>query len=177
MDLVISGMTMTPERNATYMFVGPYMISSQTILARGETAQRLSEPGDLNHPEVTIAAAAGTTSIAAVRDLLPQAKVLEVPDQEQGLRAMLEGKAQVLVAEHSFCVVAALRYGEQGLAILDKSFTFEPLGIAFTEDAHLANWLENFLFMLKGTGRMEMLGQRWFKDAGWLKEMEANRLL
>lgn len=152
---MISGMTMTPERNATYMFVGPYMISGQAILARREAAQRLSEPDDLNHPEVTIAAAAGTTNIAAVRDLLPQAKVLEVLDQEQGLRAMLEGKAQVLVAEHSFCVVAALRYGEQGLT----------------------NWLENFLFMLKGTGRMEMLGQRWFKDAGWLKEIEANRLL
>lgn len=37
-DLVISGMTMTPKRNATYMLVGPYIISGQAILARGETA-------------------------------------------------------------------------------------------------------------------------------------------
>ncbi len=176
-DLVISGMTMTPERNARFMFVGPYLVSGQAILARTETAQRLPEPGDLNQPGVVIAAAKGTTSLSAVRDLLPKARVMEVENQEQGLRAVLEGKAQVLVAEHSFCVVAALRYGEQGLSILDKPFTFEPLGIALGDDAHLANWLENFLFMLKGTGRLEMLNQRWFKDAGWMKEMEANRLL
>jgi polar amino acid transport system substrate-binding protein len=176
-DLVISGMTMSSQRNTTYMFVGPYLISGQAILTHTATARHLTEPADLDRPEVTIAAAKGTTSLTAVRDLLPQAKVLEVDTQEEGLRAMLEGKAQVLVAEHSFCVVAAMRYGEQGLSILDKPFTFEPLGIALSEDALLANWLDNFLSMLKATGRLEMLGQRWFKDASWMKEMEANRLL
>jgi polar amino acid transport system substrate-binding protein len=176
-DLIVSGMTMTPQRNAHFMFVGPYMVSGQAILARTETAQRLPEPTDLNQPEVIIAAAKDTTSLVAVRDLMPQAQVLEVADQEQGLKAVLEGKAHVLVAEHSFCVVAALRYGEQGISILDKPFTFEPLGIALADDAHLANWMENFLLMLKGTGRMELLNQRWFKDPGWMKEMEPNRLL
>lgn len=177
LDLVISGLTITPQRNARYMFVGPYLISGQSLLARLETAHRLTTPSDFNQPEVIIAAAKDTTSLAAVRDLMPQAQILEVDDQELGLKAVLENKAHVLVAEHAFCVVAILRFGEQGLSLLDKPFTFEPLGIALGEDAHLANWLENFLLTLRGTGRQELLNQRWFKDAGWLKEMEANRLL
>ncbi|MFH1035548.1 MAG: transporter substrate-binding domain-containing protein [Pseudomonadota bacterium] len=176
-DLVISGMTMLPQRNAHFMFVGPYLVSGQAILARNETVQRLPEPSELNDPEVVIAVAKDTTSLSAVQNLLPQARVLVMDSQELALKAVLEGKAHVLVADHSFCVVAALRYGEQGLSILDKPFTFEPLGIALTDDALLANWLDNFLMMLRGTGRLEMLGQRWFKDAGWMKEMQTDRLL
>lgn len=177
LDLVISGLTMSAQRNTRFLFVGPYLVSGQSILARAETAQRLSEPSDFNQPGVTIAAAKDTTSLAAARELLPQAHILEVDSQEEGLRAVLENKAHVLVAEHAFCVVAVLRFGEQGLSLLDKPFTFEPLGVALAEDAHLVNWLENFLLTLRGTGRQELLNQRWFKDAGWLKEMEANRLL
>ncbi|MBI5522308.1 MAG: transporter substrate-binding domain-containing protein [Desulfarculus sp.] len=178
LDLIISGMTMSAQRNTRCLFVGPYLVSGQSLLARAETAQRLNQPSDFNQPGVIIAAAKDTTSLAAVKELMPQAHILEVDNQEQGLKAVLENKAHVLVAEHAFCVLAVLRFGdEQGLSLLDKPFTFEPLGIALGEDAHLVNWLENFLLTLRGTGRQELLNQRWFKDAGWLKEMEPNRLL
>lgn len=176
-DMLISGLSMTPQRNLGCMFSGPYLISGQAILAHTEVAKRFQGPDDLNKEGVIIAAALESTSLSTVREMMPKAKVLEVDSQETGLRAVLEGKAHVLVADYAFCALAALRYADQGLASLDRPFTFEPLGIAFMEDALLANWMDNFLLLLKGTGRMEYLSQRWFKDSSWMKEMKTDQLL
>jgi len=40
-DMVVAGMTMTPERNLKVAFVGPYFISGQSILAKHETVVKM----------------------------------------------------------------------------------------------------------------------------------------
>jgi polar amino acid transport system substrate-binding protein len=51
-------------------------------------------------------------------------------------------------------------------------FTYEPIGIAMPRDPALMNWMQNFLSILDGTGRLDDLEARWFEDASWLKEMK-----
>ena len=59
-----------------------------------------------------------------------------------------------------------------GWAPLDDSITFEPLGIALTEDTLLINWVQNFLKMLNGTGVLKQMTDRWFKTASWIAELQ-----
>jgi len=49
--------------------------------------------------------------------------------------------------------------------------TFEPLGIAMTEDALLINWVQNFMTTLKGSGQLEKLYKRWLGGGPWIKEL------
>ena len=62
-DVVISGMTITPERNLKVAFVGPYFISGKSIIIPFEKAASLNSAADLNSPEVTLAVLKGSTTV------------------------------------------------------------------------------------------------------------------
>jgi polar amino acid transport system substrate-binding protein len=84
----------------------------------------------------------------------------------------MQGKADAMVADYPFCAVSAYRYPEKKLATVDKPFTYEPLGIAVpANDPLLVNWVENFLMTLGGSGGLQVLTERWFKDPSWLNKL------
>jgi polar amino acid transport system substrate-binding protein len=43
-DLVISGMTITPERNARVAFAGPYLISGKSVLSKSRRIASVETP-------------------------------------------------------------------------------------------------------------------------------------
>lgn len=171
-DMVISGMTMTPERNLKLAFVGPYFISGKGILTKTQTMASMQDAKDLNKQEVTLAALKGSTSQLFVETLIPDAKLITTRDLDEAMNLLFEDKVDALVADYPFCAVAAFRYRDKGLIAGQAQFTYEPLGIAVPEgDPLLVNWIENFLKLLKGKGDLKLLGERWFKDASWVEQL------
>jgi len=55
-DAVMSGMTITPERNLKFMFAGPYTISGKSILAKAARLSALDEMGEINRPTIKVTA-------------------------------------------------------------------------------------------------------------------------
>lgn len=51
MDIILSGMTITPERNLKVAFVGPYLVSGKSILTRMIRADALDMTGVLEELE------------------------------------------------------------------------------------------------------------------------------
>jgi polar amino acid transport system substrate-binding protein len=70
-DLVISGMTITPERNMKAAFVGPYFLSGKSILTRSTSLAQVDEIGDLDQADLEFAALEGSTSQQFVQSRLP----------------------------------------------------------------------------------------------------------
>jgi ABC-type amino acid transport substrate-binding protein len=171
-DLVMAGLTITPGRNAKYMFAGPHLVAGQSVLTTRELAINLQGPASLNQAGITVAAAKGTTGEMAVKELLPKAKYIQAETQEAALRLVLAGKAKAAIADFPYCAVASFRYRDKGIVTTEKPFTFEPLGIAMSqEDPLLHNLVQNFLLLLQGSGRMEEMQNRWFKKSGWIKRL------
>jgi polar amino acid transport system substrate-binding protein len=171
-DLAMAGITITPRRNAKYMFAGPHMVAGQSVITTKDMAFHLQSPASLNQAKITVAAAKGTTSEMAVKELLPKAKYIPVENQEDALKAVLEGKAKAAIADFPFCALASFRYADKNIVTTDQAFTFEPLGIAMSqEDPLLHNLLQNFLLLLQGSGRTEELKNRWFKKSDWMKRL------
>ena len=169
-DVVISGMSITADRNRKAMFVGPYLASGQSLLTRMDSPVPLGGIKDMNKPNIKVSAAKGTTGEMAVKGLLPNATYVPAADQEAALKLLLAKKVDLVVADFPFCAVAAFRYRAQGIMGGDKAFTFEPFGIAIAPgDPLFANLLENFLLVVKGTGQMQRLQQIWFHNAAWIK--------
>jgi len=103
---------------------------------------------------------------------LPKAKLVTTDGEQNALRLLLTDQAQAMVADMPFCAAMAFRHAGQGVVHLDVPLTFEPLGIAIAPgDPQLANWLGNFLTLLKGTGRLDSMGDYWFRDPSWLKRL------
>ena len=171
-DMVISGMTMTPERNLKVAFVGPYRISGKSVLAKSATLSRVDEVSEIKASDVTLTALKGSTSQAFVETVFPNVKLITVSTYDEAVKLVLEDKAHAMVADHPICITTVLRYPDKDLVALITPFTYEPLGIAVPpNDPLLVNWLENLLESLDGMGELQALNDKWFKSGSWIKEL------
>lgn len=170
-DLILSSMSMTMERNLKVAFVGPYYISGKGILTKTQTIAALQEPDGLNKPQFKVAALQNSTSKIFIEKAAPKATLVTTSSYDEAVDMLLQDKIDAMIADYPFCAFAAFRNKEKGLVAGQSKLTFEPLGIALREDALLINWLRNFMIMLEGSGQVAQLNKRWFQDASWIKEL------
>lgn len=171
-DVVISNMTMTPERNLKVAFVGPYLTSGKCILSKIETLAEADETAEINDPRTRLAAVEGSTSQIFVQELASKATLVPTKDYDQALGMVFRDEVHALVADYPICVVALMRYPDKGLISALSLLTYEPLGVALpASDPLLVNWMENFLHRLRKTGHLAKLKARWFEREDWVKQL------
>lgn len=170
-DIILSGMTITPKRNKKVAFVGPYYVSGKGILAVAEKYAALQEAKGLDTPEVTVAALKNSTSQKFVETLIPKAKFIPTDSYKEAIDLLFKGKIDVVVADFYFCVLSAYRYPDKGLIAGKSPLTFEPLGIAMTEDTLFINWVQNFMKILNGSGKLKEMREKWLNGGSWIDEL------
>ncbi len=173
-DIIMSGMTLTQERNMKINFADPYIIVGQTILLNKKHAGVVKSYKDLNDPKYTVASKLGTTGEQAVKRLIPKANYKSFEVESEAALEVLTGKADATIYDLPFCAVFMAQRGEEaGIIFLDEPFTFEPLAWAIRKgDPDFTNWLNNFLAQLKNDGRYERIYNKWIKSTEWLKEIQ-----
>jgi len=172
-DLILSGMTMTPLRNTKVAFAGPYFGSGKSILIKEQNAAALRSIATMNSPDVTLAALKGSTSQLFVERLIPKAKLVPTDDYDQAIALVLDGKVQAMVADFPICNLSVFRYRDKGLTTLKSPLNYEPIGIAMLPtDPLLLNWAQNFVTTMLNSGDLELLRQKWFDDASWMPQLK-----
>jgi polar amino acid transport system substrate-binding protein len=172
-DMIISNMTMTPERNMKVAFVGPYLTSGKGLLTKRGTLAEAKKLEDLNRPQFAFVALKGSTSEAVVRKGAPQAKLLTAATENEGVQMVIDGKADGMLADFPICVVAAHRHQGAGLVTLAAPITYEPIGIALPAgDPQMVNWMQNFLNGIEKAGYLKELGEKWFAKPTWIDQLK-----
>ena len=172
-DIIISGMTITQERNLKVNFADPYIIVGQTILLNKKHAGKVKSYKDLNDPKYTVTSKLGTTGEQAIKRLIPRAKYKSFEVESEAALEVLTGKADATVYDLPFCATFMAQQGEGKLIFLDEPFTFEPLAWAVRKgDPDFMNWLNNFLRQLKNDGRYDRIYNKWIKSTDWIKEIQ-----
>jgi len=172
LDLILSGMTMLPERNLKVAFVGPYFISGKGILTKAKHIAAFESASGLNQPDFKVAALKNSTSQTFVEKNAPNAKLVATASYDEAIDMLIADKVDAIIADTPFCAVSAFRFGDKGLTAGKARLSFEPLGIAMQEDALLINWVGNYLLMLEGSGRLKRMHEFWFQNASWIKEIK-----
>ena len=171
-DMVISGMTILPERNLKAAFVGPYFVSGKSILTKAANADALSDSSKINNPDKVLVTLKGSTSQLFVERVFPKARLVLTDDYDQAVAMVREDKAHAMVADYPICQVSVFRYPDAKLATLKNPISYEPLGIALPAgDPLLVNLVQNMLSTLEKSGELELLMQKWFKDPSWVKSL------
>ncbi len=171
-DMVMSGMTITPKRNLKTAFVGPYYESGKSLLTKTDTFADIEDAEVLNSPDTKLAALENSTSQEWVEKILPKAKLIKAKNYEQAVDLILKGQADALIADFPICLVTVFRYPEENLMALGTPLSYEPIGVAVSGSDHLMiNWLENYLKIAKAAGYLDKLEEKWFQDDFWLDEL------
>ncbi len=171
-DMIISNLSITPERTELVSFVGPYMMSGKSILTKSSAMGDLSSTEEFNRKGLEILALENSTHVSYVRAVAPEAKLIEVKSYDEGVAMLIDGKADLMVADMTQCILAVMRFPDAGLTTLDKPLTVEPIGIAVSkDDPQFFNLVDNLLRSYEKTGVLNQLRKKWFEESAWIAAM------
>jgi len=169
-DMVISGMTMTPERNMKTAFVGPYYISGKGILLKIKKVEMLKKEG-VNSEKFKVTTLKGSTSQSIIEKAAPKANLVLADSYDDALKLLLQDKVDILIADFPYCAYLADRYSDKELVTGDTKLSIEPLGIAIREDTLLINAVDNIVKMMVISGELTIFQEKWLKSRAWIKQL------
>ncbi len=172
-DIIMSGMTLTQQRNMSINFATPYIMIGQSILLNKKFEGKVTSYKDLNDPKYTVASKLGTTGEQATKKMISKAKYISYETEQEGVIEVVNGKIDAFIYDMPFNSIA---YGERGqgkIVHLDTPFTKEPIAWAIRKgDVDFLNWLNNFMDQIKYDGIYDKIYAKWFQDDAWLREIQ-----
>ncbi len=172
-DVIMSGMTLTQQRNMQINFASPYIVIGQTILLKKDLAGTVSTYKDLNDPKYTVASKLGTTGEQGTKRMIPKAKYISYETEQEGVLELVNGKIDAFIYDLPYNAAAYVQRGQGKMVHLDTPFTYEPLAWAVRKgDPDFINWLDNFLNQVKNDGTYDKIYAKWFEDDAWMKALQ-----
>ncbi len=172
-DIIMSGMTITQQRNLKINFANPYVVVGQAILLSKKLEGKVKSYKDLNSPKYTIVTKLGVTGEFATKKYIPKAHLQTFETEPEAVMQVINGKADAFVYDQPYCAVFYAKKGIGKLVFLDKPFTYEPLAWGVQKgDPDFLNWLNNFLRQIKHNGTYSKTYKKWFLGNTWLKEVQ-----
>ena len=172
-DILMSGMTLTQQRNMKINFAQPYIVIGQTILVKKSLAGKVKSYKDLNDKKYTVASKLGTTGEQATKRMIKNANYISYETEQEGILELVNGKIDAFIYDMPYNAAAFVQRGQGKLVHIDKPFTYEPLAWAVRKgDYDFVNWLNNFLNQAKNDGTYDKIYTKWFEDDAWMKELQ-----
>lgn len=172
-DMVLSGMTITPKRNMEVAFVGPYFISGKAFLTKVKTIAMAKKTAEVNSPNTKIVTLKDSTSQTFAETFLDKTTLFTTGTYDEAVEMVLKDKVQAMIADYPICVVSVFRYPEAGLLSVVTPLTYEPIGIAIpANDPLLMNWTTNTLNSIEASGNLDELRLKWFAKGSWIDKMK-----
>lgn len=170
-DVIISGMTTTPQRNLTINFTDPYAYSGLTILANTEMTEGMAIE-DYNSADITFAARRGATPAALIAEMFPEAELLLFDEDGASTQEVLNGKAHATMASEPTPSSEARRYPDVLNVPFDTAFsaTGESFGLR-KGDPDALNFFNNWININTKNGWLKSRNDYWFKGDEWASEV------
>lgn len=171
-DLIMGGMTITPERNAQVNFTQPYITVGQSALLQAKHRGKITDARQLDDPKIVIATKLGTSGDITATRMMRRATIRRFETESDAALEVKNGRADAFVYDFPFLAIYAAQHPET-VGLLPQPFTKEALGWAIRKgDPDFENWLNNFLLSIRNDGTYDVLYQRWFEGTAWLKNVQ-----
>jgi len=96
-DILMSGMTITPQRNLQVNFADAYIYIGQTAIISKKLAGKIKSYADLNSPEYTVTSKLGTTGEIAAKRYLNNAKIKTFETEADAVSEVRNGRADAFI--------------------------------------------------------------------------------
>jgi polar amino acid transport system substrate-binding protein len=172
-DVIISGMTLTQERNMKIGFSEPYLVMGQTVLVAAKHKGTVKSYKDLNDPKFIVVSRMGTTGEEATKKYLPKATYKSFDKEVDCAMEVVNGRADAFVYDLPVNEVFQAQQGKDKTYLLNEPFTFEPMAVGYKQgDPDFANFINHFLRQLKNDGRYERMYNKWLRSDAWQSQLK-----
>lgn len=161
-DVVMSGMSITPERAERVRFTGPWLRVGQLALIRRADLARFGQPAAIHRPGVRVGFVADTTGETYVRTRLPRSESYAFDTPEDGVRSLRAGRIDFFVHDAPTIWHFTMGPDDDDLIGLFRPLTEEYLAWAVArEDAALQQALDALLAEWRAEHRLAPVIDRW----------------
>lgn len=173
-DLIIAGMTITPERNLTVNFTDPYASSSLGAMANIELAEGLSWPDGYNSSDVTLACRRGATPCTWMKENFPKATLRQFDDQGQVLQEVLNGNAHMMMSSQPLPAFTIYDNPKVVFSPTDEKIDPGSEGFAVRKgDPDALNFFDNWIQVNRASGWLDDRHEYWFGGKEWSDRVPA----
>lgn len=171
-DVIIGGMTVTPERNLTVNFSDAYANSSLGVMASKKQAEGLSWPDDYNSTDVTFACRRGATPCSYIQENFPKATLRQFDDQGQVVQEVLNGNVHAVMGSQPLPAFTIYENPEVLFSPTDSKIDPGNEGFALRKgDPDALNFFNNWILINRSNGWLEKRHQFWFGGREWADQI------
>nr|WP_321257139.1 transporter substrate-binding domain-containing protein [uncultured Pseudodesulfovibrio sp.] len=172
-DIIIGGMSITPQRNLKVNFSIPYEYTGMSVIASKKLAAGRTMASEFNNPATTVAVRLGTTAAEITKNFLPQAKILFFDEESQTIQELLNERVHAVVASNPLPLNLAKEYPDKLYLPFKEDFTREPISFAIRKgDLDYLNWLNNWVLVTMSTGWLQNRYEYWFYTNDWENQIQ-----
>lgn len=169
-DVIIGGLSITPERNMTVNFTAPYAHSGQQMAANTKLAGDFTSLDDYNDASVTLVCRRGATSCDFIKKRFPKATLRQFDDEAQAYQEIANGNAHAIVSSAPKPAFYTVDYPDKIFLENDgNNLTSGNEGFGLRKgDVDALNFFSNWILFRKSDGWLEERHDYWFKNkADW----------
>jgi|TARA_B110000908_G_scaffold11636_1_gene13611 polar amino acid transport system substrate-binding protein len=174
-DIIIGGMSITPQRNLTVNFTQPYAHSGQQMAANIGLAGAFTSMDDYNDSSVTIACRRGATPCNFAQERFPKATLRQFDDDAQAFQEVANGNAHAMISSAPKPRFWSEAYPDKvfvandgnNLSQGDEAFALRK------GDIDTLNFFSNWILVNNSNGWLDKTHAYWFEDQSGWKDMVA----
>jgi len=161
-DIVMSGMTVTPERDEVIAFAEPYMTIGLKALIRAKDSDTLSSLEAILKTDKRIGVETGTTAEAFAREHIPQARRYPIATLRESMQALRDERVDIVINDSPTILMMADQYKDIGLVAVPGRFTEDSLAWAVNRFNHeLLDQVNEVLRQWKQSGKLDEMIAKW----------------
>ena len=150
-DIVISTITITPQREKLVSFSIPYDTAGQAVLVK--TNSSIASLSDLGGQNVGVVF--GTTAEKNIKNLVPTANLLGYRSYEDAYKALKNNKINAITSDDT--ILSRFAVDDPSVKLLPKRYSKEPYGIAFKKGESTVKLKEQLDFAIEDLQRKNVI--------------------
>lgn len=172
-DVIIGGMSITPQRNLTVNFTIPYANSGQQMASNIALAGDFTSLADYDDPRVNLTCRRGVVGCTILEDYFPRANILQFDDDAQAFQEVVNGNAHAVISSAPKPAFWAEGAEQIELALDGLFLSRGNEAFAVRKGEHDAlNFFSNWILVTQASGWLAERHSYWFESqAGWIDQV------
>lgn len=170
-DIIVAGMTITPQRALHVSFSQPYAESGVGLATNTKLTKDFTGLHDLNRPGIHLAAISKTVSADLATRIFPKAKLRLYSSSQEAIQALLSGKVHGYLEHNPIPTFLALDHPNIVDVPLSDPLLRTAAGFAVRTGNHnFINFLNAWITAHEADGWLDSAQDYWFESVDWRSE-------
>ncbi|WP_244072368.1 transporter substrate-binding domain-containing protein [Nitrosomonas sp. PY1] len=170
-DIIISGMAITPERALRANFSNAYASAGFDVAASLSKTAHINSLSELNHPEMTIGVVSNTVPEQLARKIFEKATIKSFKQHYDVRKAILNNEIHAWFDSTPIPRYLALEYPDKVDTPLKEPLLGYKAGMAINKgDQEFLNYLNSWITVRDADGWISSRHKHWFESLDWKKK-------